>query len=60
MSKDVDNDEHAHDETPMTPDEMGGESSCFVQYFCADCGVQLDGTAHRPECTAHVEPSVAS
>lgn len=60
MSKDVGNGEHVHDDGSMSHDEMGGESSCYVQYFCVDCGVQLDGTAHRSECKEHVEPSAAS
>jgi Protein of unknown function (DUF3565) len=32
--------------------EAGGEAACFAHLVCPDCGVVLDGSAHRPGCTA--------
>ena len=32
--------------------EAGGEAACFAQYVCADCGVVLDGSPHRPGCAS--------
>lgn len=34
------------------PRERGGESACFAQLLCPDCGVVLDGGPHRPGCTS--------
>jgi len=31
-------------------DTLGGESSCYAHLLCLDCGVVLDGSAHRPGC----------
>jgi uncharacterized protein DUF3565 len=29
----------------------GGEAACFAHLVCPDCGVVLDGGAHRADCT---------
>jgi len=30
----------------------GGEAPCFAHLVCPACGVVLDGSPHRPGCTA--------
>ena len=30
--------------------DEGGEAACFAHLVCPDCGVVLDGGAHRPGC----------
>lgn len=30
--------------------ETGGEAACFAHLVCPECGVVLDGSAHRPNC----------
>jgi hypothetical protein len=35
----------------LSVNEMGGDPSCWLHLFCAECGVQLDGTPHHPGCT---------
>lgn len=49
MSKDVDADETI-DAQAVPSEEMGGDPACWLHLFCPDCGVQLDGAAHRPDC----------
>jgi hypothetical protein len=34
------------------PEEEGGEVPCLAPMVCADCGVVLDGSPHRPDCNA--------
>jgi hypothetical protein len=41
---------HADSES-VSIDEMGGDPSCWLHLFCAECGVQLDGTPHHPGCS---------
>jgi hypothetical protein len=33
-------------------DDAGGEAACFANVVCPECGVVLDGSAHRAGCTA--------
>jgi len=37
----------------LLPDE-GGEAACLAQLVCPECGVVLDGGAHRPDCPARL------
>lgn len=32
-------------------DREGGESSCYAHLVCEECGVVLDGSAHREGCS---------
>jgi hypothetical protein len=32
--------------------EAGGEAACFAHLVCPDCGVVLDGSAHRAGCSS--------
>jgi hypothetical protein len=32
--------------------DQGGEAACFANLVCSGCGVVLDGSPHRPGCTA--------
>jgi hypothetical protein len=36
------------------PTGAGGEAACLAPHVCADCGVVLDGGAHRPGCASAV------
>lgn len=51
MSQNADPRKIVPESAPVSQDEMGGDPSCWLHLFCADCGVQLDGTAHLPGCT---------
>jgi hypothetical protein len=51
MSQDVEESEIDPESASVSTDEMGGDPSCWLHLFCADCGVQLDGTPHRLGCT---------
>jgi tellurite resistance-related uncharacterized protein len=42
-------------QAPAVPDE-GGEAACSVQSVCPRCGVVLDGSPHRPPCSAEAGP----
>jgi tellurite resistance-related uncharacterized protein len=37
------------------PDAVGGDPACWAGLLCPECGIVLDGSAHRPGCgfTAH-------
>ena len=30
--------------------EAGGETACFAQMLCPECGVVLDGSPHNADC----------
>ena len=32
--------------------DEGGEAACFANLVCAECGVVLDGSPHRPGCAS--------
>ena len=38
-------------------EEPGGESVCYLQYFCEECGVLLDGREHVNSCTGASHPA---
>jgi len=40
-------------------EELGGEGACLLPNVCPDCGVVLDGGAHRPDCASASEPRPA-
>ena len=37
---------------PAPAGEAGGEAACLAHLLCPECGVVLDGSPHRPGCTA--------
>ena len=41
-------------------EDVGGESVCYVHYFCEECGVLLDGREHVDNCShsAHASSAV--
>jgi hypothetical protein len=59
VSKDVDAAKIVNRDQTASPDEMGGDPSCWLHLFCSECGVQLDGTAHHSGCTAQAPNDLA-
>ena len=35
----------------MDEEDVGGESVCYAQYFCEECGILLDGRSHLVTCS---------
>jgi len=38
------------------PSDTGGEAACLAHLVCSECGVVLDGSAHRDGCAAATQP----
>lgn len=40
--------------------DEGGEASCYAHLLCLECGVVLDGSAHRLGCSVAVVNTLSS